>query len=36
MGRRPSGIDGGQKRWRLGVEGGMFSWSLDGLSSLSS
>ena len=27
--RRPSGMNGGQRRWRLGVEGGIFSWSLD-------
>lgn len=36
VGRRPRGIEGGQRRWRLGVEGRMFSWSWEGLSSLSS
>ena len=39
VGMRPRGIDGGQRRWRLGVEGWeverMFSWSWDGLSSSS-
>ena len=29
VGRRPRGMNGGQRRWRLGVEGGIFSWSLD-------
>ena len=27
VGKRPSGIEGGQRRWRLGVEGMIFSWS---------
>ena len=35
VGWRPCGIDGGQRRWRLGVEGRevgrMFSWSREGL-----
>ena len=36
VGRRPRGREGGQRRRRLGVEGGMFSWSLEGLELLSS
>ena len=31
VGRRPRGREGGQRRWRLGVEGGVLSWSWEGL-----